>query len=65
MLRSTREGNLCRLKQFRPAGESGRNFIDWHKARRGYGKGWRMRDFEQTGIGNSRMLTSSRDPKEE
>lgn len=30
----------------------------------GYGKGWRMRDFEQTGIGNSRMLTSNRDPKE-
>jgi hypothetical protein len=30
----------------------------------GYGGGWRMRDFEQTGTGNSRMLTSSRDPKE-
>jgi hypothetical protein len=30
-----------------------------------YDEGWRMRDFEQTGIGNSRMLTSSWDPKEE
>jgi hypothetical protein len=30
----------------------------------GYGEGWRMRDFEQTGTGNSRMLTSSRDPQE-
>ena len=53
------EGNLCSLGQFRSAEESGWDFLDWHQDGKGYGEDWRMRDFEQTGIANSRMLTSN------
>jgi hypothetical protein len=59
-----REENLCSLGQFRSAEESGWDFLDCHHDGKGYGEDWRMRDFEQTGIANSRMLTSKGNPKE-